>query len=137
MVLSDSTRSSKSSKSVTSPPPKKHEKDLKHKENQKKQETPAKKQENDTKSEETTLPKENMMDTEETQANPEKCREVEEDLRSAKLDIVTLKRENIQLRHINKTQIELNSKAMKHIESERSKCLAMNITKPCKRYPGL
>ena len=67
------------------------------------------------------------MDTDEAQANPEKCREVEENLRLAKLDIVTLKRENIQLRHINKTQIELNSKAIKHIESEHLRAIKVFI----------
>ena len=86
-------------KSATSPPPKKHEKDSNPKENTKKLKTPSKKLG------ETAPPQDNEMDTEKAPTRPENHMEVEEDLRLAKLHIVTLKRENEHLRHINKTQI--------------------------------
>ena len=104
----DSVRSSKSVKSVASPPPKKHDKDPKSKMGPiwpKKQETPIRKWEM------TPMSKENEMDTDQAH---EKGMEIAEDLRLAKMLVVTLKRENDQLRHINKTQIENNSQTKKN-----------------------
>ena len=113
----DSVRSSKSVKSVASPPPKKHDKDQKSKMGPiwpKKQETPVRKWEM------TPMSKENEMDTEQAH---EKGMEIAEDLRLANMLVVTLKRENDQLRHINKTQIENNSQTIKHLQSEHLRAI--------------
>ena len=114
IVRTDSVRSSISVKSATSQPPKKHEKDSTNGENPKKREKQM--------TEEIPLQNENAMDTEE-KLNPDKCREVKEDLRLAKLEIVILKRENNQLRNINKTQIESKSNTIKYIESEHLRAI--------------
>ena len=105
-LRSDSVGSVKSVQSVTSPPPKKHEKDP----NPKKVTLEV-----DAKPEE--------MDTEQAKINSIKLMEIEEDLRLSRLDVVTLKRESELLRHVNKTQTENHAKTVKHIEDEHLRAI--------------
>ena len=93
------------SDSVKSPPPKKHEQDVKLIVNPRKV---------DKQEPEKTPPEESM----DTQLDPEKYMEIEEDLRLARLEVGQLKRENELLRHINKTQTENHAKKVTHIEGE-------------------
>ena len=93
------------SDSVKSPPPKKHEQDVKLIVNPRKQESPTV----DKQEPEKTPPEENM----DTQIDPEKYMEIEEDLKLARLEVRQLKRENELLRHINKTQTENHAKKVK------------------------
>ena len=93
------------SDSVKSPPPKKHEQDVKLIVNPRKV---------DKQEPEKTPPEESM----DTQLDPEKYMEIEEDLRLARQEVGQLKRENELLRHINKTQTENHAKKVTHIEGE-------------------
>ena len=93
------------SDSVKSPPPKKHEQDVKLIVNPRKV---------DKQEPEKTPPEESM----DTQLDPEKYMEIEEDLRLARQEVGQLKRENELLRHINKTQTENHAKKGTHIGGE-------------------
>ena len=119
------------SDSVKSPPPKKHEKDVKLIVNPRKQE----KSKVDYQEPKKTPPKE-IMDMELAQTDPEKYMQNEEDLRLARLEVGQLKRENELLRKINNTQTENHAKKVKHIEGA-IKVFEVEYTKALKEIARL